>query len=50
MVVDCALAAKAQLVVSADAYVYKIGEYRGIGFCHPRELKHIFARELGEAA
>lgn len=50
VVVECAVAARAHLVVSADPHVYKVGEYRGIGFCHPRELKHIFAKELGEAA
>ena len=46
MVVECALAARANLVVSADPDVYSIVEYRGIGFCHPRELPNIFRQDM----
>ena len=46
MVVECAIEAKAQLVVSADPHIHKLDEYRGIGFCHPRELQNIFRSEL----
>jgi putative PIN family toxin of toxin-antitoxin system len=46
MLFECALAAGAQLLVSADKAVLKLNPYHGIGVCHPRDLKLIFAQDL----
>ena len=48
-IVECAVAARAHLVVSADPHLLKLEHFRGIGFAHPRELKRIFAQDLGRA-
>jgi putative PIN family toxin of toxin-antitoxin system len=46
IIVECAVAARAHLIVSADADLLKLGQYKGIGIAHPRELKHIFATDF----
>jgi uncharacterized protein len=50
IVLDCALAAKAHLIVSADQHLLTLNPWRGIGICHPRDLKYIFASDLDAAA
>lgn len=50
VIVECAVTAKAHLIVTADKDLLQLGQYEGIGITHPRELKHIFAQDLGEAA
>lgn len=49
-IIECAVAAQAQLIVSADDHLLKLGMYQGIGIAHPRELKHIFATDYRNAA
>ena len=49
MVLECAIAAKAQLVISADQDLLKLHPFRGIGISHPRELKNIFRSDLRAA-
>ncbi len=39
MLFECAVEAKAQLLVSADKEVLKLSPYQGIGICHPGDLK-----------
>ena len=46
MLFECAVTAKAQLIVSADKAVLKLNPVDGIGVCHPRDLKNIFAQDL----
>lgn len=46
MLFECAVAAGAQLIVSADKAVLHQNPYRGIGVCHPRDLKSIFPQDL----
>jgi uncharacterized protein len=46
IIVECAVAARAHLIVSADTDLLKLGQYEGIGIAHPRELKNIFASDL----
>lgn len=43
---ECAVEAKAQLLVSSDKQVLKVGFYKGIGICRPGDLKNIFAQDL----
>lgn len=50
MVLECAVEAKAHLIVSADHHLLDLHEFRGIGVCHPRDLKNIFRHDLDEAA
>jgi putative PIN family toxin of toxin-antitoxin system len=45
-ILECAVEAKAHLVVSADHHLLKLGQYNGIGIAHPKELKHIFAGDF----
>lgn len=45
-IVECAVEARAHLIVSADHHLLKLGQYKGIGITHPRELKHIFAGDF----
>jgi predicted nucleic acid-binding protein len=49
-ILECALAAQAQLIVTADHHLLKLSPYRGIGITHPRELKRIFASDFEQAA
>jgi uncharacterized protein len=46
MLFECAVAAQAQLLVSADKEVLKLSPYEGIGICHPSDLKKIFVQDL----
>jgi putative PIN family toxin of toxin-antitoxin system len=46
MILECAIAAKAQLIISADQDLLKLNPFRGIGISHPRELKNIFHTDL----
>lgn len=46
MLFECAMAAGAQLLVSADKAVLKLSPYKNIGICHPSDLKMIFAQDL----
>jgi uncharacterized protein len=48
MVLECAVAAKAHLIVSADKDLLDLGDFRGIGICHPRDLNQIFASDLAQ--
>jgi len=43
VILECALAAKAQLIITADSHLLKLNPYKGIGVAHPKELKNIFA-------
>ena len=49
-ILECALAANAQLIISADNHLLKLSPYRGIGIAHPRELRRIFASDFRRAA
>lgn len=44
-IVECAVAAQAQLIVTADTDLLKLNPYEGIGIAHPKELKRIFATD-----
>ncbi len=46
MVLECAVAAKANLVISADKDLLELNPFRRIGISHPRELKNIFRSDL----
>lgn len=46
MLFECAVAAKAHLMASADKRVRKYSPYRGIGICRPSDLKDIFPSDL----
>lgn len=50
MVLECAVEAKAHLIVSADNHLLRLNPFRSIGIAHPRELKNIFRHDLDEAA
>jgi uncharacterized protein len=45
MILECAVTARAQLIVTADAHLLKLNPYRGIGIAHPKELKNIFSAD-----
>ena len=47
-IMECALEANAHLIVSADKHLLKLGNYKGMGVTHPRELKRIFATDFTE--
>jgi uncharacterized protein len=47
-IVECAVEAGAHLIVSADKHLLKLGQYKGIGITHPRELKRIFVTDFTE--
>lgn len=49
-IIECAVAAQAQLIVSADHHLLRLNPYRGIGIAHPKELKGIFATDFEQAA
>lgn len=46
MLFECAVAAGAQLIVTADKAVLSQNPYRAIGVCHPRDLRTIFPADL----
>jgi putative PIN family toxin of toxin-antitoxin system len=46
IVLECALEARANLIVSADRDLLSLNPFRGIGISHPRELKNIFRSDL----
>lgn len=46
IIIECAVAAHAHLIVSADADLLKLKQYEKIGIAHPRELKNIFATDF----
>lgn len=46
IILECAVAAKADLVVSADPHLYKLKNYEGIGIMHPNDLKYMFPDAL----
>lgn len=48
VIVECAVEARAQLIVTEDKHLLKLGKYKGIGITHPRELKYIFATDFTE--
>ena len=41
-ILECALEAKADIVVSADKHLYKLKEFKGIKIIHTSSLKYIF--------
>lgn len=45
-IIECALAARAQLIVTVDHHLLKLNPYQGIGIAHPKELKRIFAGDF----
>jgi len=42
IVLECAVEAKAQLIISADPDLYKLKTFRNIVIRHPSDLKYIF--------
>ena len=48
-ILECAVAAQARLIVSADNHLRKLNPYQGIGITHPRELRNIFASDFKQA-
>lgn len=42
IVLECAIEAKAQLIISADPDLYKLKNFRNIVIRHPSDLKYIF--------
>ncbi len=50
MILECALAAPAHLIISADQDLLLLNPFRGIGVTHPRELKNIFRSDLPKSA
>jgi putative PIN family toxin of toxin-antitoxin system len=46
VIVECAVEAKAHLIVSDDKHLLKLGQYKAIGITRPRELKRIFATDF----
>lgn len=44
-IIECAVEAKAHLIISADKHLLMLNPYRNIGIAHPKELKNIFANE-----
>lgn len=46
MVLECAVEAKADLLVTSDPDLFKLKKFQGIGIIHPSDLKYIFPEEL----
>jgi putative PIN family toxin of toxin-antitoxin system len=46
IILECALCAKAHLLISADDDLLILNPFRGIGITHPRELKNIFRSDI----
>ncbi len=44
-ILECAVEARAQLIVTADTALLKLSPYQGIGITPPKELKRIFATD-----
>jgi uncharacterized protein len=44
-ILECAVAAKAELIISADPHLYKLKRYEGIQILHPSSLKYIFPEQ-----
>lgn len=42
IILECAVEAKANLVVSNDHHLYDLGQYEGIGIMRPKDLKYMF--------
>jgi putative PIN family toxin of toxin-antitoxin system len=42
MVLECAVAAQARLIVTFDEGLLQLKEFHGIGIMHPHDLQHIF--------
>ncbi len=42
-ILECAVEAQVQLIVTADHDLLQLNPYEGIGITHPKELKNIFA-------
>jgi putative PIN family toxin of toxin-antitoxin system len=49
IVLECAIEARANLIVSADRDLLRLDPLRGIGITHPRELKSIFRSDLAQS-
>ena len=41
-VLECAVEAKADLIVSADKHLYRLKEFEGMKIIHPSSLKYVF--------
>jgi putative PIN family toxin of toxin-antitoxin system len=41
-ILECAIEAKADIVVSADKHLYKLKEFKGIKIIHTTSLKYVF--------
>ncbi|HEV2403649.1 MAG TPA: putative toxin-antitoxin system toxin component, PIN family [Candidatus Saccharimonadales bacterium] len=46
-ILECAFGAQAHLIISADHHLLDLNPYRGLGIAHPKELKRIFAKDIG---
>ncbi|SRR6266536_5033794 len=44
-VVECAVEARADLIISADPHLYKLKEYEGIRIIHTSDLKYVFPQQ-----
>ena len=44
-ILECAVEAQAQLIVTADTDLLELNPYEGIGITHPKALKNIFAAD-----
>ena len=44
-ILECALEARAHLIITADTDLLTLNPYKNIGIAHPKELKNIFARD-----
>jgi predicted nucleic acid-binding protein len=45
MILECAVTAQANLIITADADLLRLNPFRDIGIAHPRELKNIFRQD-----
>ena len=50
MVLECAIAAQAHLIITADRDLLQLRQYRDIGIYHPTNLKYFFPEDLGRTA
>jgi putative PIN family toxin of toxin-antitoxin system len=49
-ILECAIAAKADLVISSDPHLYKLKVFEGIQIFHTSDLKYIFPQQPPKAA
>jgi putative PIN family toxin of toxin-antitoxin system len=49
VILECAVEAQADLIVSADKHLYKLKRYKTIGIMHPNDLKYMFPEAFGES-